>query len=199
MDILTLELFDVTASQALREVQRALDEHGGLALRISGSDELLLHNVRRFLERNGRAPRLVKEGGKAWRLDVDAAAPGPAPMPQPAEVLHPAFQEPKRSARPVLVLRSAFTPGDRVLGKRLLLGVLAAVPDGTPWVCLAHDALELLEDPPAVEILENLEARGINIRISEGSRAYHLLAPPFASMADEDWQGPAARGELTVL
>lgn len=198
MDILTLELFDVTASQALREVQRALDVHGELPLRISGSDELVLHNVRRFLERNGRAPQLVKEG-RAWRLEVDASAAAPAPVVPPAAVLHPAFQEPKRTARPVLVLRSAFTPGDRVLGKRLLLGVLAAVPDGTPWVCLAHDALELLEDPPALEVLENLEARGINIRISETSRAYHLLAPPFASMADEDWQRPAARGELTVL
>ena len=193
MDILTLELFDVPASEALRELQRALDAHRGLPLRVNGADDMLLHNVRRFLDRNGRVFRMVQEGPKAWRLEVDAQAA------EPAQALRPAFQEVKTNLRPVLVLRSAFLPGDRVLGRRLLLGVLAAVADGTPWVCLGHDALDLLEDAAAMEILEGLEARGIRICVSEGSRAYHLLAPPFASMADEEWQPLAARGDLTIL
>jgi hypothetical protein len=198
VDILTLELFDVTASQALRELQRAIDTHGTLALRVNGSDEMVLHNVRRFLERNGRPYRVVQDGPRAWRLEVDATGP-PAPASPPAAELRPAFLEPKPTPKPVLVLRSAFAPGDRVLGRRLLLGVLGAVADGTPWVCLAHDGLELLDDPMALEILEALEARGIPIRISETSRAYHLLAPPFASMDDGEWQPMAARGEVTVL
>jgi hypothetical protein len=197
MDILTLELFDVTASEALRELQRALDAHPGLALRVIGADEMLLHNVRRFLDRHGRVHRMVQEGPKHWRLEVDARAAEPAPAAAP--VPSPALQPPKPPLRPVLVLRSAYLPGDRVLGRRLLLGVLATVPEGTPWVCLAHDALDLLEDLTAMEILEGLEARGIRVCVSEGSRAYHLLAPPFASMADGEWQPLAARGDLTVL
>jgi hypothetical protein len=197
VDILTLELFDVTASEALRELQRALEAHRGLPLRINGADDMVLHNVRRFLGRNGRGHRMIHEGPKSWRLEVDALAA--APDPAPAQVLHPAFPEPKPARRPLLVLRSAFLPGDRVLGRRLLLGVLAAAAEGTPWVCLAHDALDLLEDDAAMEILEGLEARGIQVRVSEASRAYHLLAPPFASMADEEWQFLAARGDLTVL
>lgn len=197
VDILTLELFDVTASQALRELQRALDAHGGLALRISGSEDMVLHNVRRFLERLGRVHRVVEQGPRAWRLDVDPLAGGAEPVP--AAALHPAFVESKPAPSPLLVLRSAFSPGDRVLGRRLLLGVLAAAGEGTPWVCLAHDALELLEDPGAMEVLEGLEARGVPVRVSEGSRAFHRLAPPFASMADGEWQALAARGGLTVL
>ncbi len=193
MDILTLELFDLTASQAVRELQRALESHGALALRISGSEEMVLHNVRRFLERNGRGHRVVQEGARAWRVDVDP----PQAAPAPAAALTPAFRPPL--PKPVLLLRSAFLPGDRVLGRRLLLGVLAEVEDRTPWVCLAHEALELLEDPAAVELLERLEARGIRVLVSEGSRAYHLLSPPFASLPDVQWMPLAARGELILL
>ena len=195
MDILTLELFDMTASQAVRELQRALESHGALALRISGSEEMVLHNVRRFLERNGRGHRAVQEGARAWRVDVDP--PQAAPAPVQVVALTPAFRPPQ--PKPVLLLRSAFLPGDRVLGRRLLLGVLAEVEDRTPWVCLAHEALELLEDPAAVELLERLEARGIRVLVSEGSRAYHLLSPPFASLPDVQWQALAAHGELIQL
>ncbi len=191
MDLLTLELFDVTASQAVRELQRALESHGGLAMRISGSEDLVLHNVRRFLERSGRGHRVAQEGARAWRVDVDP--PQALPVPAPA----PAFRPPP--PKPVLLTRSAFLPGDRVLGRRLLLGVLEAVEDRTPWVCLAHEALELLEDPAAVELLERLEARGIRVFVSEASRAYHLLSPPFASLPDGQWQGLAARGELVLI
>lgn len=199
MDILTLELFDVTASQALRELQRAVDAHGGMALRISGAEELVLHNVRRFLERTGRAHRVVEQGHRAWRVDVEATPTAP-----PVAELKPAFRgaDPRdapAAPKPVLVLRSAFAPGDRALGRRLLLGVLAAAAEGTPWICLAHDALELLDDPSALEILEGLEARGVQVRVSEGSRAFHQLSPPFASLPDSEWQVLAARGALTVL
>jgi len=85
MDILTLELFDVTVSGALREISRAVDDHPELPLRILlGGDEMLHHNILRFLERHGRAPRLRSEGGH-WRIDAAglAAPPPPAPPPPP--------------------------------------------------------------------------------------------------------------------
>ena len=46
MDILTLELYDVTVSEALREISRVLTDHPGLPLRIlTAGDEMLLHKA----------------------------------------------------------------------------------------------------------------------------------------------------------
>lgn len=186
MDILTLELFGVTASQAVRELGQVLDRDPGTALRIEGEDAIVLHNVQRLLERRFRPFRVIQSDPKAWRLDAEAKA---VPPPEEAPPAPP----------PVLVLRSAFAPGDRALGRRLLLGVLANVQAGTPWVCLAHEALDLLEDPAATEILEELESRGIPVRVSEGSRAYLRLSPPFQTLEDAVWQGLLARGAATVI
>ena len=81
MDILTLELFDVTVSEALREINRALADHPAMPLRILlGSDPMLRHNIQRFLLRLGRGTTLHPEGA-AWRVEVAA---GPAP---PAQVV----------------------------------------------------------------------------------------------------------------
>lgn len=186
MDILTLELFGVTASQALRELGQVLDREPGIPLRILGEDETVLHNVQRLLERRFRPFRLVSADPKDWRVDAEAKPTAVAlelPPPPP----------------PVVVLRSAFTPGDRALGRRLLLGVLSRMAPGTPWVCLAHEALDLLEDPGALEILEGLEARGVGVRVSEGSRAYHRLETAFAVLEDAIWQDLAAKGAVTVI
>ena len=186
MDILTLELFGVTASQALRELGQVLDRDPGIPLRIVGEDETVLHNVQRLLERRFRPFRLVSADARAWRVDAEAkptATVPPSPPPPP----------------PVLVLRSALTPGDRALGRRLLLGVLSHIRPGTPWVCLAHEALELLEDPLALEILGRLESQGIPMRVSAGSRAFHRLETAFDELEDVVWQDLAARGAVTVI
>lgn len=194
MDILTLELYGVTASQALRELGQVLDRDPAVPLRILGDDETVLHNVQRLLERRFRPFRVVSAEVRAWRVDAEARPAAAAPVPVPVPTL-PAPPPPP----PVLVLRSAFTPGDRALGRRLLLGVLSRIAPGTPWVCLAHEALDLLEDPAALGILEDLAARGVPVRVSEGSRAYHRLAAPFEGMDDTVWQALAARGGATVL
>jgi len=188
MDILTLELRDVTVFQALVELRALLAEHPGEALRIQGEDETLRVNVSGFLDRQGRNLRSSRQGA-GWQIEVAAGArPAPSPKGQ-APIL-----------RPVLLLRSAFAPGDRALGRRLLLETLGHLEPGTPWLCLAHQALELLEDPVALEVLEGVQARGIPIQVSLASLAQGDLDPGvFAVVPDAGWQGLLARGGLNVL
>ena len=202
MDILTLELFDVTVSRALLDVKNAMERHPGLPIRILvDSDEMLRLNLTRFLERQGR-PATLRAVGSQWQLEVPAA---PHSTPPPAIVLQPLQprQAPARATeglRPVLLLRSAFTPGERALGRQLLLGVLEHLDPRTPWILLAHAALELLEDPRALEILQGLQARGVAVRLSRGSLDFlgHSDAP-FEPMADVEWQSVLGRGGCTVL
>jgi hypothetical protein len=189
MDILTLELLDVTVFQALLELRAQLAEHPGEALRIRGEDEMLRLNVAGYLEKQGRNARLTQQG-QSWELLV-APAFKPAPGPIPPVLIRP---------RPVLLLRSAFAPGDRALGRRLLLETLSHLEPGTPWLCLAHQAVELLEDPGAVAILEGLRGRGIPVQVSAASLAHAgQEGGAFDLVPDGDWQRLLARGALTVL
>ncbi len=195
MDILTLELFDVTVSQALTEVNRALEEHPDMPMRVLlEGDEMVLHNLLRFLERQDR--KVVSTPmGSHWQLDI-AALLSRKPLPAPPSL--PVVRPP--AAKPLLVLKSAFVPGDRSLGRLLLLGLLRAVQPPVPWVGLAHEGLELLEDPQALEALEALKARGIPIRISRESLAYMQKGPgPFELLEDSEWQALVARGEAILL
>jgi hypothetical protein len=188
MDIVTLELLDVTVFQALLELRGMLADHPGEAMRIRGEDDLLRVNVTGFLEKQGRTVRPVRQGGQ-WELQV-AQAVRPAPMVSPVAPV----------PRPVLLLRGAFAPGDRALGRRLLLETLSHLEPGTPWLCLAHQAVELLDDPGAVAILEDLKAKGIPIHVSVASLAHGGQEDAgFDLVPDEGWQKLLARGGVTVL
>jgi hypothetical protein len=188
MDMLTLELLDVTVFQALLELRGLLADHPGESMRILGEDDLLRTNVTGFLEKQGRQVRLVRQGAQ-WELHV---AQGPRPIPL-VSLAAPAV-------RPVLLLRSAFAPGDRALGRRLLLETLSRLEPGTPWLCLAHQAVELLDDPGALAILEGLKGRGVPVQVSAASVAHGGQEPTgFDQVADADWQKLLARGGVTVL
>jgi hypothetical protein len=188
MDILTLELLDVTVFQALLEVRGLLADHPGEAMRIRGEDDLLRVNVTGFLEKQGRTVRSVRQG-EQWELQVAQAA-------RPASLVPPVAPV----QRPVLLLRGAFAPGDRALGRRLLLETLSHLESGTPWLCLAHQAVELLDDPGAGAILEGLRARGIPIHVSVASLAHGGQEDAgFDLVPDEGWQKLLARGGVTVL
>ncbi len=188
MDILTLELLDVTVFQALLELRALLAEHPGEPMRILGEEDLLRLNVVGFLEKQGRIVRTTQPGNP-WEVQVAAASRPLAPI-VPAAPLR----------LPVLLLRSAFAPGDRALGRRLLLETLALLEAGTPWLCLAHQAVELLEDPGALVILEGLRGRGIPVHVSAASLAHSGLGPTtFDQVSDEGWQKLLSRGGLTVL
>ena len=73
MDILTLELLDVTVFQALLELRGLMADHPGEAMRIRGEDDLLRVNVTGFLEKQGRAVRVVRQGA-LWELQVGQAS-----------------------------------------------------------------------------------------------------------------------------
>lgn len=177
-----LDLFDLSAFQALVALREALQHHPLEGLAVRGEDDTIRVNIQRQLDKQGRRWREQRQG-RLWVIDVEALATQPTGVQRP----------------PVLVLRSAFAPGDRALGRRLLVDTLRALDRGVPWLCLAHEALDLLEDPSAMETLEGLREEGIPVFISTASRQYLGLSAPFPDLADEAWQGALGRGELTVL
>lgn len=201
MDFLSLELYDLTAFQALVELRRVMEEHPTTTLRTSGDDETVRLNVIRFMEKEGRGVKVISSG-RPWQLEV-AGGSRPAKLPPPAPILSPALVPivvPQSIPRPVMLLRSAFAPGDRALGRRLLLDLLRNLDVRIPWIGLAHEALELLEDPIAREVLMELQDRGLRVRISVASLAYlGRDMEPFEALEDLEWQGPAGKGELTLF
>lgn len=205
MDILTLELFDVTVSQALGETRRALDQHPGLTLRIIlGQDEMLRDNLLRFLQREGHAAT-AQDLGRHWQVEVTpkarAAAP-PAPEVPPAALpnLLPLPLPIPEAPRPLVLLHAGYPGGEGDQGRRLLLEVLGRVAPPTPFLALAHGAMDLLEDDFARTRLEALQARGVPVRVSrEGLIFRSEAAAPFEELVDAEWQSLLARGQATLL
>jgi hypothetical protein len=67
-------------------------------------------------------------------------------------------------------------------------------------VGLIHDAVELLEDPAALEVLAGLQKRGIPVRVSRESLGYlQREAPGFEVLEDPEWQRLAAQGQAVLL
>nr|WP_320133766.1 hypothetical protein [uncultured Holophaga sp.] len=207
MDTLSLDLTDATVAQAVMALQSTLGEHPGVELEILlGHDETIRHNLQRVLERHGRRVEALRNGSR-WCLVVEAArrpvlvaapAPAPAPAPLPPPVAPPVRVQPP--VPPLLLLRSAFTPGDPALGRRLLLGVLQATGRDTPWIGLAHEAMELLEDPAAMQVLEGCQRRGVPVRLSRESLMFLGGDPgPFEILEDSLWQRLLGRGEINLV
>lgn len=208
MDTLILELFDLTISQALIEVRNALQKHTGRIRILLPLDEMLRINLERLIEREGRNGN-TQQVGSVFQMDLPvthrlAAPPLPPPPPPPVPIRTPlpAPMLPADMAAPkhFLLLHSAFSPGERALGRQLLLGVLEQIHASDPTLTLAHAALELLEDPRAMEILLDLQAKGAKIQVSSGSLRYHgIQACPFALVEDDVWQKILAQGMLQIL
>lgn len=178
-----MELRDVTVYQALVALREQMQAEPLAALRVTGSDETVRVNVVRFLEKQGR--RVTSEGqGRGWSLAVASLQQGKGSL---------------QRRPPVLLTRAAFAPGDRALGRQLLLGALRHLDRGVAWICLAHEALGLLEDPVAMEALEALRVDGLAVFLSESSLAWSGGDAPFPVLKDEVWQQALGRGELTVL
>jgi hypothetical protein len=182
MDHPTLDLFDLSAYQALVALRDMLQAHPLASFMVRGEDDTIRANVQRQLEKQGRRWTEQKHG-RSWQLEVESLGSSSA--------------LPKR--QPVLVLRSAFTPGDRALGRKLLLQTLRNLDRGVPWVCLAHEAVELLEDETAMEALHALREEGIAIFLSATSCQFYGKTMVFPELSDDAWQAAYGRGELTIL
>ncbi len=189
-----LDLLDLTVSQSVLMLHQALEDHPGEALDVAiPPEEMLRDNLVRLLAQRGRQAGVHREQGW-WRLEIAptslASLPTVIPLPPPP-VLKPAL-------RPALLLRESLGAGRSGQGRRLLLGVLRQLPEGTPWLVLALDGLHLLEDPEAVRVLEELQGRGIPVLLS---RECALLTENDGFEIQEDliWQRALAGGQVTVL
>ena len=203
METLTLELLDVTVSQAVMELQAALSQHPLDPIQILlGPDEMIRHNLLRILERSGRRVE-SRRHGSLWQLDVastEARIPHPPPVAIPLPVPPPLAIPVAPAHKPILLLRSAFTPGDPALGRRLLLGVLQTLSGEIPWIGLAHQGIDLLEDPTAVQVLRGCQDRGIPVRLSSESLLFlGGDSGPFEVMEDQEWQRLLGRGGINLV
>ena len=77
--------------------------------------------------------------------------------------------------------------------------MLRELDPGVPWVGLALEALDLLEDPEALALLAALRARGIPVLVSRESQLFPAEPGGFDILEDSRWQRLAGRGEITIL
>ena len=84
---------------------------------------------------------------------------------------------------------------------RSWLETLARDPGGTDAAAIKRIEARTNHDVKAVEywIREQLQARGIPVRISRESQLFTLEPAAFEIMEDSQWQRLAGRGELTIL
>ena len=193
LDIVTLELFDLTVSQALLEVQRVLDTHQGSAIRIVLDDETHKRNVVKLLDKHGRTIN-VHTQGQIVTIDVSALK---RPTFLPPAVVVPVEPKPV-PIHPVLVLNGSIGIGDPLIGRRLLLEVLRRADKQIPWIGIAYEGASILTDPTGQKVLRELAASGISVRISRECMMFHPEETDgFEVMEDTEWQALLLRGNVT--
>jgi TusA-related sulfurtransferase len=202
MDIVTLELFDLTVSQAVLEVQRVLDANPGRALRIVMDDEMHKHNVIKLLQKQGLTIQ-VSSQGQVVTIDVKAskneAKEGQRPAylpPAPVKSVEPR----PAPIQPVLILSSSIGAGDPMVGRRMLLEILRRVDKQIPWVGIAHEGASLVRDPIGLKALKEIMASGVPVRISKESKLFYPdETSGFEAMEDSEWQMLLLKGNITKL
>jgi len=193
LDTITIELLDLTVSQALIEVQRVLDTNPNSAIHIVLDDETHKRNVIKLLDKHGRTVN-VRTQGALIIIDVTALK-RPAYLP-PAVVIP---VEPKSAPiKPVLVLSGSIGIGDPLTGRRLLLEVLRRADKQIPWIGIAYEGASILKDSGSLKVLRELAASGVSIRVSkECMMFYSEEASGFEVMEDSEWQTLLIKGNVT--
>ena len=199
MDIVTLELFDLTVSQAVLEVQRVLDANPGGAVRILLDDETHKRNVIKLLEKHSRSFNMQAQG-PVVTIDAKATKGSKRSIPlKPAPPVAVIQAEPKQPAiPPVLVLNDSLPAGDPVTGRRLLLAILRRADKTVPWIGIACEGASMLRDAAGLKALQEIQASGTPIRVSRECLLFHPEeASEFEVMEDSEWQGLLIKGKAT--
>ncbi|MDR0499315.1 MAG: hypothetical protein LBH03_06255 [Holophagales bacterium] len=193
MDTITIELFDLTVSQALIEVQRVLDTHPNSAISIVLDDEMQKRNVIKLLDKHGRSVNVYNQG-QMLIIDVIALK---RPTYLPPAVVIPV--EPKLAPiNPVLILSGSIGIGDPLMGRRLLLEVLKRADKHIPWIGIAYEGFSILKDTAGLKILRNLAASGVSVRVSKECMMFYAEeASGFEVMEDSEWQSLLIKGNVT--
>jgi hypothetical protein len=193
VDIVTIELFDLTVSQALHEVQRSMGANPTSAMRIISDDERIKHSVIKLWDKHGRDLD-ISSSGQVVTIDVKAINK-PKLLP-PAQVIQ-ADHRPVQT-RPVLILSGTIGAGDPNTGRRLLLEILRRADKQIPWVGIAFEGGSLLRDPAGAKALRGLAAAGVRVRVSrECQMFYPDEAAGFEAMEDSEWQMLLLKGNVT--
>ncbi|MDR2561469.1 MAG: hypothetical protein LBC63_06845 [Holophagales bacterium] len=193
MDVVTIELFDLTVSQALQEVQRVMDANPASAIRILLDDEMHKHNVIKLLDKHGRAVELSSSG---QLVTIDVKAINRPKLTPPAQVI-PADYKPLRT-QPVLILSGSIGAGDPNMGRRLLLEILRRADKQIPWVGIAFEGGVLLRDPAGAKVLRGLVSAGVPVKVSrECQMFYPDETEGFEVMEDSEWQTMLLKGNAT--
>lgn len=206
MHILTLELRDVTVSQAVLELHAALAGHRGpLAVHL-GRDEMIASNLLKLCERQGRRATLSREGGRLHLQIAEGEPSAPeagvreeVPPSRLAPLAVPVLPPPP-DPKGVLLTRSRLGAANTPTGRRMLLGVLEQLPPGTPRLILALEALDLLEDQQGRAVLARLAERGIAVGLCRESLLFQGEgAGAFDVVPDGTWQRALAEDRLRIL
>jgi TusA-related sulfurtransferase len=202
MDIVTLELFDLTVSQAVLEVQRVLDANPGRAVRIVLDDEMHKHNVVKLLQKQGLTLQTSSQG-QVVTIDVKASKNKAKDAQKPAYLPPATFMsaEPRPAPiPPLLILSSSIGAGDPMVGQRMLLEILRRVDKQIPWVGIAHDGASLVRDPVGLKVLKEIVASGVPVRVSNESKLFYPdETSGFEAMEDSEWQMLLLKGNITKL
>jgi hypothetical protein len=205
MDIEPLELFDMTVSQAVLEVQGALDADSGRGFSIVMDDETHRRNIVKLLNKHGRTFGEHAKGALVT-IDIDPvkvlkkpAALRPAPVPMfSTQAERPPAPAVQAAPPPVLVLSGTLGGGDRTSGRRLLLEVLRRADRSIPWVGIASEGASLFRDQDGLAVLQKLKASGVPVRVSRECAMFNPdESAGFDTMEDSEWHGLLLKGKVT--
>ncbi|MEW6440462.1 MAG: sulfurtransferase-like selenium metabolism protein YedF [bacterium] len=168
--VITIDARGLACPGPVLKTKAALEEDPGAAIEVLVDNEGSSENVLRFARSQGRAARSVAEGA-AFRVLIGSGEPSGLPAREPSPSPDPASPEPLPACRDgglvLYVGADQMGRGSEDLGRKLMRGFLRTWLDGErkPWrILFLNSGVRLTTvDEEAVEILELLEHRGVEV------------------------------------